>query len=118
VENTDVSETGIQEKYDVIIFSYVLHHIANERAVALIQEAKMHTNSGGLNIVTAFTKDGDFYAKDKNTERFYPDGGEWRSFYNDWNIHNYEEGKTHAFAKHPDGSHMVNVAAELLAQRS
>ena len=82
-----------------------------------IEKIQKHTDPDGLNAITVFTKNGDFYKKNPQTDNFYPDANELKELYSDWEILEYEEVQSKAFQKNLDGSPMFNIAAELLARK-
>lgn len=76
-----------------------------------------HTNEEGLNTITTFTENGDFYRNNPDSGNFYPKEGELKELYAGWEILEYEEVEDQAFAKKPDGSPMMNVSARLIARK-
>lgn len=102
---------------DAIVSTYMLHHLTREEALQVIEKMKNHTRPLGFNLVTAFTSEGDFFKKDPTTNRFYPNLGELKALYEDWEILEYEESNSRARAKKEDGSPMFNIAAKLLAKK-
>lgn len=77
-----------------------------------------HTNEDGLNTITSFTKNGDFYRSNPDTGNFYPEEDELRGLYADWEVLEYEEVENQAFEKKPDGSPMMNMSAKLIARKT
>ena len=75
------------------------------------------TSPGGLNAISLFTKEGDFFKQDPQTSDFYPNLGELKKLYDGWKILEYSEESGKAFAKWPDGTQKENVAARILAQK-
>ena len=113
----DITETGIEKEYNVIISAYVLHHINDTKARELIDDMQTHTLPGGVNVIGTFTKDGDFYRLDHMENRFFPEHQELPELYQDWEILSYEERQSTALRTHEDGTHMTNTAAILLARK-
>ncbi len=116
-EVADVRALNLQRNFDVVASTYMLHHLSREEALALVKRMQEHTNPEGLNAITVFTKSGDFYKGNPETDRFYPDAGELKSLYAEWDILEYEELEVPAVDTKPDGSQMSNVAARLLARK-
>ncbi len=111
----DVRDMEGEGRYDVLLCTYVLHHMPREDALAVIRSMQEHTSSGGLNAVSTFTDKGEFYERDAQTSRFYPVPHELADLYAGWDILQYEEREMEAYAKHEDGTPMRNVVAHLIA---
>jgi tellurite methyltransferase len=116
-EVKDIRTLDTDRQYDIFVCTYVLHHLSREDAVSLIKQMREHTSEDGLNTITTFTENGDFYRNNPDTDNFYPKEGELRELYADWDVLEYEEVENQAFAKRPDGSPMVNVSAKLIARK-
>lgn len=102
--------------YDAIMSTAAFHYISRKDALELIQEMKLHTNPLGVNVIAAFTQDGDFFKN--NPEGFYPNRLELKEIYNDWEVLTYDEISSPAMAKKEDGSPMINTIARLIARKS
>ncbi|MDO8582395.1 MAG: methyltransferase domain-containing protein, partial [bacterium] len=113
----DARTLTLNRNFDVFVCTFTLHHLLYNEALALIEQIRKHTDLNGLNVITVFTKNGDFYKKNPSTDNFYPDTNELKEFYADWEILEYEEVQGKAFQKNPDGSPMFNIAAKLLARK-
>lgn len=113
----DIRHFELKENYENIVSSFVFHHLSRDEAIESVEKMKSFTTEGGINIVAAFTVDGDFYRKDPNTDNFYLELGELRKLYTDWEILDYSEQERTAYAKREDGSQMVNVTATILARK-
>ena len=116
-EVKDIRTLSHDRNYDVFVCTYVLHHLSREDALELIKQIQEHTNEEGLNTITTFTENGDFYRNNPDTENFYPKEGELRKLYVGWEVLEYEEVENRAFAKRPDGSPMINISAKLIARK-
>ncbi len=116
-EMGDARALNLNRNFDIFICTFTLHHFSRDEALALIEKIKKHTHPDGLNAITVFTKNGDFYKKNPQTDNFYPDTNELKELYSDWEILKYEEVQGRAFQKNPDGSPMFNIAAKLLARK-
>lgn len=117
-EVKDIRTLNLDQGYDVFVCTYVLHHLSWEDAISLIKQMQEYTNDGGLNTITTFTKDGDFYQNNPSTENFYPSEGELKELYANWEVLEYEEVASRTFSKRSDGSSMMNVVAKLIARKS
>jgi len=108
--------TFIPEKsYDIILSTFVLHHLLREKALSIIKLIKDKTSSGGLNALATFTKEGDFYRDKPDTDNFYPNKEELKDLYSDWEILKYTEKQGRAFKTKKDSSPAFNISAKLLA---
>ncbi len=116
-EVKDIHTLNLERNFDVLICTFVLHHLPRTEALKLIKQIQEHTNPEGLNAITTFTENGDFYRNNPDTKNFYPKEGELRELYAEWKILEYEEVESQAFAKRPDGSPMINMSAEILARK-
>lgn len=116
-EVSDIRAINFDQNFDVFVSTFMLHHLSREESLELIKQIQNHTNLGGLNAIATFTRDGDFYGNDTETDRFYPDKNGLKNLYADWEILEYTESQTKAFAKRLDGSPMLNITARLLAKK-
>ena len=113
----DILEIGLEGSYEVIVCSAMLHHLARERALQLIERMQQHTAADGLHVAAVVNKGGDFFKSNPNTGRFYPEVGEMFELYRRWVFIKYEERKFTAMQKWPDGSDMINVAAQFIVRK-
>ena len=116
-EVADIRKWKFIKMYDLVLATFVLHHLSRSEAIVLIQNMMTHTKTGGLNIIAAFTQKGDFYKKDPETNNFYLHSDEFSTLYAGWKIFHYEERMEEAFMKQADGSSMKNICAYLLARK-
>ncbi len=107
----------LEGQYDLIVSTFMLHHLKREEAEEFIRKIKEHTKEGGLNAIATFTIEGDFSKLENAAGRFYPALGEMRELYSDWEIISYTEENSRARATRPDGSPMFNIKAEILAKK-
>lgn len=107
----------LEGEYDLIVSTFMLHHLTTEEAEEFIKKIKEHTKEGGLNAIATFTVEGDFSKLPNAGGRFYPSLGEMKERYSDWEIISYMEGKSRARSTKPDGSSMFNIKAEILARK-
>lgn len=116
VRSADVRE-GFEGEYDAVVSTYMTHHLTRDEMLKVIERMKAHTKPGGYNVLEAFTKDGDFFREKPATDKFYPELGELRSLYRDWEIVDYREQNSRARSTWPDGRPMFNIAASIIARR-
>ena len=114
---SDIIEFDFTTNYDLIISTYTLFHLSKEKALALIEKIKSHTTVGGLNILTTFTEQSDFYTLGHGENEFYCKPNQLKTLYSDWEILKYEEVEVETNNKREDGSFMVNTAAEIIARK-
>jgi tellurite methyltransferase len=110
-ENVDV------ENFNIVLITYVLHHLPTTDATRLLTEWKLKAPPKTIHLITAFTKDGDFYKDPDAQNNFYPAAGELKSLYSDWNILAYREKVVETLAKNTDGTHQKNLTSFLIAQK-
>ncbi len=114
----DAAETEFAEDFDVIICTYTFHHLLAEDAELVIRKMQQHTKPSGFNLITAFTKDGDFYKKNPSTPKYYLDGKqELEKLYSGWSILKSFEKDGKARALDTEGKPQFNIFAGLLAQK-
>lgn len=87
-ELTDLNSSSIHNEYDAILAIAVLQHLKHDSTLRILSEMKTHTNPGGVNIITTFTKTGDRYLVDQVEDpgAFYPEDNWLHEFYDDWNV--------------------------------
>lgn len=107
------------EEYDLIVSTFMLHHLSREDAEKLITKIKERTKKGGINAIATFTVEGDFAKSPNAKDRFYPRLGEVRELYESdgWEIIKYGEKKRKSGQIKPDGSPMFNIRAEIIAKK-
>ena len=113
-----MAEKDFTGDFDVIICTYVLHHLIAEDAEMVIRKMQQHTKPSGFNLITAFTKDGDFYKKNPSTPKYYLDGNqELENLYSGWSILKSFEKGGKARALDNEGMPQFNTFAGILAQK-
>ncbi|MBU6231175.1 MAG: methyltransferase domain-containing protein [Patescibacteria group bacterium] len=119
IKKSDVLGFEWDRPFRLIVCAYVMHHIGRAQGLELIEKMKRSTERRGLNVIAAFTTEGDFFRKDPvaSAELFYPKLGELDQLYSGWEIEWYFEGTTSARKCHPDGTQMQNVSARLIARK-
>ena len=115
-EVKDATKLELEGNFDVMVNTYMLHHLPREKALELIRKMQDHTNVDGLNAITAFMYEGDIEPKDPE-HRFLPQAGELKEIYKDWEILEYAEQETTMASKKEDGTNMRNSYASLLARK-
>lgn len=113
----DARKMKIVRRYDLISAIFILHHLSRIEALTLINGIMAKTKPHGLNIIAAFTANGDFYRNNPKTHNFYLQHKELKSLYAEWEIIRYKERNEEALAKRVGGSPMKNKCAYLLAQK-
>lgn len=83
----DLNEVRLNDEYDILFSTGVLHCLMPELRDEIFQNYKSHTRQGGLNVFTVFVKK-PFIAEAPDAD---PNGHEWRSGellnrYHDWRI--------------------------------
>ena len=112
---SDINEFQLIDDYNFIVITLVLHHLTDDQARKLLDKAQEHTLSGGVNVVAAITKEGDFYRDNPKSDRFYVNKDELKNLYSDWEIKNYFEKEVKMLKKREDGTPMTNIMAGLIA---
>ncbi len=111
------SRERLDKLYDVVISTYMFHHLTKKDSLEVFDNMKNHTKSGGLNVITIFTKVGDFFNMKPETDKYFPELGEMKEIYKDWIVLEYDEVKTRAKQTNEDGSPMFNVSSKIIAQK-
>lgn len=114
----DAVTADFEQEFDVVICTFILHHLTSQEAKEVIEKMQKHTKSGGFNILLTFTKNGDFYKNNSGTTNFYIDGKEdLEKFYTGWEILKLFEKEGRARQVTEDRKHMFNVFAGILAKK-
>lgn len=114
---SDINKFDFQTDYDLIISTVTLFHLTEEKALDLIDKIKFHTTEDGLNVLTTFTEESEFYTLKHGENEFYFKPNQLKELYSDWEIVKYEEEKVQANKKKQDGSLMVNTIARIIARK-
>ncbi len=109
---------GVNGNYDLIVTTFMLHHLTKEKALNFIDEMKSHTNNGGLNAISTFTNAGAFAKLKSSNKSYLPKLGELKELYSDWEVLEYSEKNSMAKQTYPDGTPMFNIKATILARKS
>ncbi len=75
--------------YDSIVCTWVLHYLSKEKAYQLINRVKQHTMPQGVNLIIAFTNNGQLQNEDPS--RFYLEPNELLELYRGWEILAYKK---------------------------
>lgn len=113
----DISKLQLSNSYDLVVSTFVLHHLLKDQALDALKKAREATRPGGFNLITVFTKNGDFFKENQNTDKFFLSEGELKTLYEDWEVLIYLEREGPAFGKNPDGTPMKNVSAGIIARK-
>jgi tellurite methyltransferase len=113
----DATMIQLNKEYDVIIATFMLHHIAIKDGLGFLSKIQKYTKSGGFNIIATFTTEGDFYKLPNSKTKCYLNPGELKEFYKSWKLIKYAEEIGSAHQKHADGTPMQNLTSYLLAQK-
>jgi cyclopropane fatty-acyl-phospholipid synthase-like methyltransferase len=82
----DLTKFSFQKSYDVIMSYGTFHFVCKEKWAEFIDDAKRHTNIGGLNIFQIFTNKVPASYDIAPFIKGLADEGELASFYTDWEI--------------------------------
>jgi len=115
---SDIAEEDIKENYDAIVCTFTFHHLTKKDAELAIGKMQSHTKPGGFNVITTFTKQGDFFKSYPNTPNFYLDNKEQlEQLYKGWRIIKSFEKEGQARALDMQGNPQSNVFVGVLAQK-
>ena len=112
---SDVIQDEIESEYDVIVNTFVLHHMNIEDAKKVILKSKRHTKEKGINIIVTFSDSGGLYDRNFNTGRFYPGEKLMRELYSDWGILDLRIDEIETLAKDKKGNRMLNHVISIIA---
>ena len=113
----DIKDYHFEEDYDLIISTYVFHHLSESEADKLIKLMQDHTNENGINVISTFTKDSDFYREESEPSDYYPDPDDLKKLYEGWEILTCETRIVEAVQKKQDGTPQQNNVIEILARK-
>ncbi len=119
-EVADLNSWSIHGVHDAIIAIAVLQHLKHYSALRILNEMKAHTNPGGINVITVFTKTGDRYLIDReeDPEAFYPEDNWLQEFYSDWHISEHSFITTNEKRKlESTGMPMQSIIERIFAQK-
>ncbi len=106
----------LEGSYDLIISTFVLHHLTHEEAIAFIEKIQEHTKEGGLNAIAVLTNEKDLAREDP--AYFYPAVERMREFYKDWEMVSYtqQDGMARR-GTNPDGSPKMMITVKMVAKK-
>jgi tellurite methyltransferase len=84
---SDLEKFHIDQNYDNIISTFLLHHLSRKNGARMINEMMRFTSDEGLNVIIAFTENGAYPRR--FPENFYVQEKELLRIYNDWEILRY-----------------------------
>ena len=76
----DIAAYNINKNYKVILCNYGLNYLEKAKAIKLLEQIKLHTNIGGVNLISGFRYD------DSSGFPYLFDKGELNKIYSDWQI--------------------------------
>ena len=113
----DITDYHFEENYDLIISTYVFHHLSESEANKLIKLMQDHTNENGINVISTFTKDSDFYREESEPSDYYPDSDDLKKLYEKWEILTFDTKIVEAVQKNQDGTPKQNNVIEIMAKK-
>ena len=114
----DITEEPIEDMFDAVINTFVLHHIDDADARRLIAEAQTHTAQQGVHVLSTFANKGALYDRNEKSNRFYPSEAKVRELYADWDIRELSVHETTTHARHKNGERMKNDVLSMIAVRN
>lgn len=117
VQTNDITQYEFSENPDLFLAILILHLLSRTDAERIISSMQEHTNIGGLNIIKAFTQNGDFYKDDNQKERFYLYEGELEERYKDWEILKSVKTTGKSVVKDENGNPYINQSVEFIARK-
>lgn len=114
----DFSVEGIENEYNSIIFSFVLHYFDSSRAVVLLEQAKEKTTPGGIHMVATFMNEGDFYEeRPTKVERYYPSVKDLLTIYSDWEVLENEVTEIETKKEDENGKPLMGLVVNLIVKK-
>jgi tellurite methyltransferase len=114
----DISSWDIPKEQNLIIAVLVFHHLSKNDALIVVNNMKLATIRGGINVLEIITKDSDFYRNNVNKDRFYAEPNEVKTLYKDWAILEFNTRHWEAFQKQADGRPLFNNSAVMIARKA
>ncbi|MBU2503552.1 MAG: hypothetical protein KJ879_00660, partial [Nanoarchaeota archaeon] len=78
----------IDENYDVILCTGVLHFVSKKKVLNILKQIQKHTNKQGMNVLDVFLEGSECQS---DSEGYYFKKGELRKVYSGWKIIDYQE---------------------------
>ncbi len=113
----DIRKENFDAVYDVMVVTYVLHHLDAADAREVVEKSQSHTVVGGVHVIVTFANEGGLYERAKSSGRFYPDEETMRLLYKDWEILEIKTEEVLCHARDKQGSRMKNRVVNLIARK-
>jgi tellurite methyltransferase len=113
-EVRDVTKIEFGNHYDLLVANFLFHFMSREDGLQLIRKMQGHTLDGGLNVITAFTTQGELDGENSPNLYFRP--GELKELYRGWQIIKYDESEVPTIYTKPDGQQKNNHRVLLVAR--
>lgn len=113
----DIMSAKIDESYDVIIMSFVLHHIDADEARKIISKLQNHTKPHGVHLIATFSNAGGLYERAKKSDRFYPSAKEMENLYKNWETLLLQSKSVATLAKDKSGKPYQNQTLFYLGKK-
>jgi len=84
----DLDDYEIDENYDVILCTGVLHFVSKKKVLNILKQIQKHTNKQGMNVLDVFLEGSECQS---DSEGYYFKKGELRKIYSGWKIIDYQE---------------------------
>jgi tellurite methyltransferase len=118
IKLADLNKFKIKNQYTALICAFTIHNLSHKNGLGLVNKMQKHTKIGGLNLITAFTRNSYFYENRKNQINFYPPSKfELTQLYAGWKILENIEEKIKIRPTREDGSPIFSTFAGILAQK-
>jgi tellurite methyltransferase len=88
---SDIRDYKINQNYDLVISSCVLHFMKKDEAINTINKMKKNTSKGGYNLLVCMS---ELEESKMKHYRFYPSKKELINLYKDWKIENISQSYT------------------------
>jgi SAM-dependent methyltransferase len=85
VHPVSITNFSFTHAYDLVHIALVAHHIPAEAFLSVVQKAQTHTNTEGIHVLRAFTRNSDFFRQSDGTT-FFDDGVNLDAAYRGWTI--------------------------------
>jgi 2-polyprenyl-3-methyl-5-hydroxy-6-metoxy-1,4-benzoquinol methylase len=111
----DISDCTFESTHDLFLFSYMLHHLDENVARAVIEKSKAATNPDGAHVIATFINEGGLYERAKGKGRFYPSVNDLLAVYSDWDIVECYTEAVESLAKNKGGEPFTNTVVNMIA---
>lgn len=110
----DVRTLNTEEKWDVVICTFVLHFLQHDEVEKAIPLLKSITKPGGLNVIGVHTTE-NITEQNRKPHLFEPN--ELKECYSDWQILYDWQGLGKSFVSRQTGEKLEKYRADLIAQK-